>query len=64
MGFQLHTTDGYENFTDDASYEFNDAGLLVVTTGEGNQRTYSPNAWTFIDEPAPEATSRIPRKVR
>jgi hypothetical protein len=52
MAFKLHNAAGYESFSDDASYEFNDAGLLVVRLGAGGGiLTYSPQAWTVVEEP-------------
>ncbi|MDX6365111.1 MAG: hypothetical protein QOK30_187, partial [Nocardioidaceae bacterium] len=37
---------------DEASYEFNDAGLLVIRLGAGGgSLTYSPQAWTVVEEP-------------
>jgi hypothetical protein len=53
MAFKLHNAAGYESFTDEASYEFNDAGLLVVRLGaDGGRLTYSPQAWTVVEEPS------------
>jgi hypothetical protein len=52
MAFKLHNAAGYESFPDDASYEFNDAGLLVIRLGAGGgSLTYSPQAWTVVEEP-------------
>jgi hypothetical protein len=53
MAFKVHNAAGYESFPDDAAYEFNDAGLLVVRLGaDGGRLTYSPQAWTVVEEPA------------
>ncbi len=59
MTFTLHTTHSEETFGDAARYTFNKAGLLVVRTGDGRQRTYSPNAWTYIEEPQVDSTMHV-----
>jgi hypothetical protein len=52
MAFKVHNAAGYESYADDASYEFNRAGLLVIRLGgEGGVLTYSPQAWTVVEEP-------------
>ncbi len=51
MEFKLITADGaVSTYGDGALYEFNTVGLLTVRTEEGTTRTYSPNAWLYIDE--------------
>lgn len=50
MDFTLHTADQEEHFTGEARYTFIDGGFLVVYTSDGRRRTYSPSAWTYIDE--------------
>ncbi len=49
MDFTLHTRDQEEHFTGEARYTF-EGGFLVVHTGDGRKRTYSPGAWRYIDE--------------
>ena len=52
MGFRIHGASGYEEFDKDATYTFNEAGLLVVHLGRGGGRlTYSPEAWRLVEEP-------------
>lgn len=52
MGFRIHGASGYEEFDNDATYTFNEAGLLVVHLGRGGGRlTYSPEAWRMVEEP-------------
>lgn len=52
MGFKVHNASGYDDFDKDATYSFNEAGLLVVHLGRGGGRlTYSPQAWTVVEEP-------------
>jgi hypothetical protein len=55
MGFRVHHPSGYESFDGDATYNFNEAGLLVIHLGnQGGRLTYSPNAWTVVEEPSDE----------
>jgi hypothetical protein len=52
MGFKIHSASGQSRFGHDAIYSFNQAGLLVVHLGRGGGRlTYSPHAWTLVEEP-------------
>lgn len=52
MGFQVHYPSGCDRFEDGDSYNFNEAGLLVIHLGRnGGRLTYSPNAWTVVEEP-------------
>ena len=52
MGFKVHSATGYDTFEDGISYNFNEAGLLVVHLGhDGGRLTYSPHAWTVVEEP-------------
>jgi hypothetical protein len=52
MGFKVHNASGYESYADDATYGFNEAGLLVIKLGgNGGMLTYSPHAWTVVEEP-------------
>lgn len=52
MAFKLHHGAGYDTFGDDVTYNFNEAGLLVVHLGpKGGNLTFSPNAWTVIEQP-------------
>ena len=63
MEFTLHTADGYENFRGESWYSFTEHGLLVVTTEDGKQRTYSPSAWAFIEkDPEPPSDGEAPRR--
>ena len=56
MAFKLFTDShadapsGVVEFGDRASYNFNTAGLLVVTADDGTRLTYSPVAWTRIED--------------
>jgi hypothetical protein len=60
MEFKLITADGaVSTYREGALYEFNNVGLLTVRTDEGTSRTYSPNAWLYIDEGSIDETSRI-----
>ena len=52
MGFRVHNPTGYEELGDQASYTFNEAGLLVVHLGvHAGRVTYTSNAWTAVEEP-------------
>jgi hypothetical protein len=52
MAFRLHTQSGVETFGEEASYSFNEAGLLVVHLGGGKGRlTYSAQTWRVVEEP-------------
>lgn len=52
MGFKVHSATGYDTFGNSISYNFNEAGLLVIHLGpDGGRLTYSPHAWTVIEEP-------------
>ena len=56
MAFTLFTdtdtdTDGGRvEFGDKASYNFNNAGLLVIIADDGLRLTYSPQAWAHIED--------------
>jgi hypothetical protein len=51
MEFKVHTASGYESYSDESTYNFNAAGLLVIHLGsEGGRLTYSPHAWTVVEE--------------
>ncbi len=53
MDFTLYSRGTGELFTgEQARYYFDDRGLLHVTTGDGNQRTYSTSGWDYIKEVA------------
>jgi hypothetical protein len=52
MGFKIHSASGEAQFGQDAIYSFNQAGLLVINLGRrGGRLTYSPHAWTLVEEP-------------
>jgi hypothetical protein len=52
MAFKVHSATGYDTFGDHISYNFNEAGLLVVHLGpHGGRLTYAPHAWTLVEEP-------------
>jgi hypothetical protein len=52
MKFKVHNPSGYESFSDEATYSFNEAGLLVLHLGsDGGRLTYSSAAWTVVEEP-------------
>lgn len=52
MGFRVHSASSHEQFDQQATYTFNEAGLLVVHLGgRGGRLTYSPQAWTVVEEP-------------
>ena len=60
MEFKLVTADGaVSSYREGALYEFNNVGLLTVRTTEGTSRTYSPNAWLYIDEGSMDETSTM-----
>ena len=60
MEFKVITADGaVSTYGDGALYEFNTVGLLTVRTEAGTTRTYSPNAWLYVDEGPFEETSMI-----
>jgi len=49
MEFRVHNAAGYDSYGEDATYTFNEAGLLVVHLGrDGGRLTYSPQAWTAV----------------
>jgi hypothetical protein len=52
MGFKVHHAWGSDMFEDEVSYSFNEADLLVIHLGrDGARLTYSPHAWTVVEEP-------------
>lgn len=52
MGFRLHNSAGYDSFDDETTYNFNETGLLVIhLADDGGRLTYSPHAWTVVEEP-------------
>lgn len=68
MAFTLHLKIGSQTFDrDDAGYDLNDAGVLIVTPGDGRRLTYSPSGWVGVEEsvenPAPKAAARRPARV-
>ena len=64
MEFRVHNASGYDNYGDDATYTFNVAGLLVVHLGRNKGKlTYSPRAWTIVEEPDNEG-NYLPGKSR
>jgi hypothetical protein len=52
MGFQLYTDadDAPREFGDRAAYNFNNHGLLVITSDDGRRLTFSPHAWLRIED--------------
>ena len=51
MDFKVHNADGYEDFSGDDRYWFDrDHGHLITMRSDGRQKTYSANAWTYIEE--------------
>ena len=50
MDFTVRGPDGDEEFTGAARYTFDEHGLLVVYTGDGQRRTYSASGWHRVDE--------------
>lgn len=64
MGFRIHNASGYDSYDGEATYSFNEAGLLVVHLGrKGGRLTYSPRAWTVVEEPDTQGTY-LPGKSR
>lgn len=53
MEFIVKSGDVEDFFHGDSSYRFDAHGLLVVTSEQGKQRTYSPNGWDYLEEDAP-----------
>ncbi len=52
MGFRLHLASGHNDYDDDdATYTFNEAGLLVIHLPHGRRLTYAAGAWTVVEEP-------------
>jgi hypothetical protein len=52
MAFKVHHAAGYDSFGDGVTYNFNEAGLLVLHLGhDGGRLTFSPHAWTVVEEP-------------
>jgi hypothetical protein len=46
----------YDSYTDDDAYRFNDHGLLVTIRSQTRERrTYSPNAWVYVEDTAPKS---------
>ena len=63
MAFRVYGNDGdYRDFDDEATYTFNDAGLLVVTDDEARV-TYAPGAWYQVEQPLPGKRLPVIRKV-
>jgi hypothetical protein len=52
MAFTLHSPTGTQEYGSDTRYRFNDHGLLVVHTADGHELTFSPSAWTMLDDSA------------
>jgi hypothetical protein len=52
MAFRLYKDHqgSVEDFTDQASYRFNDSGFLIIDMGDNVKRVYSPTGWTYIEE--------------
>ena len=51
MAFTVINVEGLgEAFTDADRYTFTDKGLLVVLTGDGKRRVYSPHGWRYVEE--------------
>ncbi len=53
MAFTLHGPKDSQLYGDEAHYRFNDHGLLVVHTGDGHELTFSPSAWSILEDGAP-----------
>lgn len=52
MDFIVTSGDREDHFSGDDSYRFNEHGLLIVTTGQGQERTYSPSGWDHLEHSA------------
>jgi hypothetical protein len=51
MAFRVINVEGLdESFADADRYTFTDKGLLVVHTGDGRRRVYSPHGWRYVEE--------------
>lgn len=53
MAFTLQGPAGTQTYGDDASYRFADHGILVIHTADGHSLTFSPAAWSVLDDGAP-----------
>jgi hypothetical protein len=53
MAFTLQGPDGPQIYGDEARYRFGDHGLLIINTADGHELTFSPNAWSVLDDGAP-----------
>ena len=51
MAFTLHRLGAAaEEYEDGDSHSFDAHGYLIIARADGWKRTYSPNAWTYIEE--------------
>lgn len=56
MDFTVHFGEGQRDFKgEDASYQINENGLLVVIEG-GKRWQYSPTAWEAVEDAPPSRT--------
>jgi hypothetical protein len=53
MAFTLRGPEGSQTYGDDERYRFNDHGMLVIYTADGHELTFSPAAWSVLDDGAP-----------
>jgi hypothetical protein len=53
MDFIVKSGDIEDHFHGDSMYRFDNNGLLIVTSDQGKQRTYSPNGWDYIEQDTP-----------
>jgi hypothetical protein len=61
MAFKLFTDKQgtSTDYGDEASYTFNNAGLLVVDDGQGLRLTFSPNVWHHIEDDMPQGGMNV-----
>lgn len=62
--YPSENTGAHEQFDNAAKYRFNDHGLLVITTGDGMHRVYSPSAWLYVEDQRKPGTGRTAAVIR
>jgi hypothetical protein len=61
MAFRVHNASTYDDFDGDDSYNFNEAGLLVIHLGlKGRKADLFATSWTVVEEPDPAGEYRLP----
>lgn len=54
MSFRLTTDNRVDDFSDRASFRFNEAGLLVIDDGDGERTIYGPGTWYSVTTTTPD----------